>query len=121
MNEMSVVNIIADQYKGLINELAESLGKGKDSLSVKLQDEFGNIFWGCHSWWNREDLIVFNSPTILKNLGVDIEYFKDGFDNLHEYVIDTLNITNDELWAVPRNNWDSALIQLGLTQTVDQQ
>lgn len=47
---LSVVNIISDDHKDAINQIAEAYGCGPNNLSVKLQGE-DSIYWGCHSWW----------------------------------------------------------------------
>ena len=49
MYNLSVVNIVEDQYKDVINAIAEAYGCGPNNLSVKLQDVNGAIYWGCHS------------------------------------------------------------------------
>lgn len=45
---LSIVNIIADKYKDVINAIATYYGTGDNVLSVKLVDKDNNVFWGCH-------------------------------------------------------------------------
>lgn len=62
MHNLSVVHIAPEQYKDVINAIGEAYGVGPNSLSVKLVDATGNIFWGCHSWWNVDDYAEFTDP-----------------------------------------------------------
>ena len=59
MFNLSVVNIIQDEYKDLVNTIASLYGCGPENLSVKLEDGDGKIFWGCHSWWASDNFAEF--------------------------------------------------------------
>ena len=63
MFNLSVVNIIHDEYREADNQIAELCGCGSNNLSVKLQGEDG-IYWGCHSWWKPEDYAVFSDAEL---------------------------------------------------------
>lgn len=57
---LSIVNIISDTYKDTINAIAKYYNTGDGALSVKLVDKDGNVFLGCHSWWQTPT----DEPTI---------------------------------------------------------
>lgn len=61
MYNLSVVNIVEDQYKDAINAIAEAYGVGPNSLSVQYQDSTGKGYLGCHSWWNPEHYAKFTN------------------------------------------------------------
>ncbi len=108
---LSVVNIAPEQYKDVINDIAEAYGCGDNSLSVKLQDSVGNIYWGCHSWWNVDDYAEFTDP--VKRADKFAEYpaeqqtlFNAALDSLYERLV---------LDGDATANRDVALATLGLT------
>lgn len=117
-NHLSIVNIIPDNHKDRINELAELLGRGADNLSVKLQDSTGQIYWACHSWWSAENYINFKDTYSLAKNGVDIERYQEAIKNLHEFVINTENMQSDQVDLVPQINKDNALNALGLIEVL---
>lgn len=99
---LSVVNISSDVYANAINAVAEYYGCGANNLSVKLIDSGGNIFWGCHSFWNPDDYLFFK-----QNVPPDeFAYAIEAFQNLYERVV---------LGGDSSENWFSALNELGLT------
>lgn len=100
---LSVVNIVPDAHKDVINQIAELYRCGPNNLSVKLQGEDG-IYWGCHSWWKPEDYALFSDeelraqiipPELLPSL---------------EFLYERLVLDGDS-----QENWQSALIALGLS------
>lgn len=59
--KLSIVSICPDESRAVINALAEQFGAGQDNMSVKLIDQKGDVWWGCHSWWKQEDYAFFKS------------------------------------------------------------
>lgn len=100
---LSVVNIVPDAHIDAVNQIAEAYGCGSDSLSVKLQDTEGNIFWGCHSWWKPEDYAVFSDEELRNQVLPD--ELKPALDHLYERLI---------LDGDAQENWQAALSELGL-------
>ena len=49
MFNLSVVNIIPDDHKDAVNQVAALYVSGENNLSVKLIDSNGAVYWGCHS------------------------------------------------------------------------
>lgn len=47
---LSIVNIVPESDVENINLLGSVYYIGSGNLSVKLSDNSGNIFYGCHSW-----------------------------------------------------------------------
>lgn len=111
-NHLSIVNIVSDEHKDLINELAEILGMGPDSLSIKLQDSSGNLFWCCHSWWRLERYISFKDTYGLSNNGIDIQRYKPAINALYEFIINTEHM--EEKDKIPTMNMQNALVEMGL-------
>ena len=98
---LSIVNIIADNYKDTINAIAKYYNTGDNALSVKLIDKDGSIFWGCHSWWQLQDYDYFTKappPETIANAS-------EALAALYERVVDG---------GVPFDNWIAALDELGL-------
>lgn len=93
---ISVVNIVSDTYKDTINAVAASYGVGNNSLSVKLIDSTGSIYWGCHT---RERMFDLPHPP-------DIPNSAEALAALYERVV---------LDGVPMDNWNAALAELGLS------
>ena len=109
MYNLSVVNIISDEHKDAVNQIAELYGCGSDSLSVKLKDIEGNIFWGCHSWWKPEDYAVFSDAELRQQV-VPTE-LQPSLEFLYERL--TLDGSAQE-------NWQAALEDLNLTQVIEE-
>ena len=68
MFNLSVVNIVPDVHKDVINQIAELYGCGKNNLSVKLIDSTGAIYWGCHSWWKPEYYAMFSDDEMIAQI-----------------------------------------------------
>lgn len=108
---LSVVNIAPEQYKDVINAIGEAYGVGSNSLSVKLQDAKGAIYWGCHSWWNVDDYAEFTDPEkrALKFAEYPVEQqalFNAALESLYERLV---------LGGIPADNKDLAYSELGLS------
>lgn len=103
MFNLSVVNIVPDDHKDAVNQIAELYGCGPNNLSVKLQDAEGNIFWGCHSWWKPEDYAMFSDDD-LRTAVVPTE-IAPALEFLYERL---------SLDGVAQENWTAALDELGL-------
>lgn len=108
---LSVVNIAPDAYRDVINAIGEAYGVGSNSLSVKLQDSAGNIYWGCHSWWNVDDYADFTD--VDKRAAMFASYpveqqalFNAALESLYERLVLNGNATE---------NRDAAYLELGLT------
>lgn len=110
MSNLSVVNIIPDAHRDAINQIAEAYGTGSNSMSVKLQDNNGDLFWGCHAWWKPEDYALFSDEE-LRNLMVPVE-LRESLNHLYERLI---------LDGDSQENWQSALIELNLTIVEEQE
>lgn len=99
---LSVVNIAPDAHKDVINAIGEAYGVGSNSLSVKLQDATGAIYWGCHSWWKPSDYDFFSKAPPPP----DIPNAAEALAALYERVV---------LDGVPMDNWQAALAEKGLS------
>ena len=99
---LSVVNIAPEQYKDVINAIGEAYGCGPNSLSVKLQDASGAIYWGCHSWWKPEDYDFFSKAPPPP----DITNAAEALAALYERVV----VDGDAY-----ENWSYALVEKGLS------
>lgn len=108
MFNLSVVNIIPDAHKDVVNQIAELYGCGTNNLSVKLKDAEGNIFWGCHSWWKPEDYAIFSDDE-LRQQAVPTE-----LQPSLEFLYERLMIDGDS-----QENWQSALDELGISLVQD--
>ena len=104
MYNLSVVNIISDEHKDAVNQIAELYGCGSDNLSVKLKDIEGNIFWGCHSWWKPEDYAVFSDAELRQQV-VPTE-LQPSLEFLYERLV---------LDGNAQENWQAALAELSLS------
>ena len=104
MFNLSVVNIVHDAHKDVVNQIAELYGCGPNNLSVKLQDTEGNIYWGCHSWWKPEDYAVFSDDELRQQV-VPAE-LQPALEHLYERLM---------LDGSSQENWQSALDELGLS------
>ena len=104
MFNLSVVNIVPDSHKDAINQIAELYGCGENNLSVKLIDNNGAIYWGCHSWWKPEDYATFTDPDLRAQV-VPTE-LAPSLEHLYERLM---------LDGDAQENWQSALDELGLS------
>lgn len=120
MNNLSIVTVVPEIHKDLLNELAELLGMGSNNLTVKLQNNAGDIFYGCHSWWNPEKYNLFKNIDDLASLGVDIERYRETILSLMDNVIDVLTLNEEDIFTVPAYNFNLILEQLGLTQIIEE-
>lgn len=59
---LSVVLLIPDAQRDLINQYSESLGWGPDNLSVELVHTDGSTWWGCHTMADAGFLELMSSP-----------------------------------------------------------
>lgn len=109
MFNLSVVNIIPDAHKDAINQIAELYGCGSNNLSVKLQGEDGNIYWGCHSWWKPEDYAIFSDDDLRQQV-VPTE-LQPSLEFLYERLM---------LDGSAQENWQAALEDLNLTQVIEE-
>lgn len=108
MFSLSVVNIVPDNHKDAINQIAELYGCGSNNLSVKLQDAEGNVFWGCHSWRKPEDYAEFTDSD-LRSAVVPVD-LQPALEHLYE----RLELDGDSM-----NNWNTALTELDLTTVLE--
>ena len=104
MFNLSVVNIIPDAHKDVINQIAELYGCGENNLSVKLIDSTGAIYWGCHSWWKPQDYAVFSDDELRAQV-VSAELVP-----VLEHLYERLMLDGNS-----QENWQSALDELGLS------
>lgn len=103
MFNLSVVNIIPDEHREAVNQVAALYGCGENNLSVKLQSPDG-IYWGCHSWWKPEDYALFSDAELRAQI-VPPELLPS-LEFLYERLV--LNGNAQE-------NWQAALSELSLS------
>ena len=103
MFNLFVVNIVPDELREAVNQIAELYGCGENNLSVKLQDSEGSIYWGCHSWWKPEDYAVFSDDTNRNELTP--AELQPALVHLYERLA---------LDGNAQENWQSALAELNL-------
>jgi len=113
---LSIVHIVEEQHKDIINELAYILGMGGNSLSIKLQDQSGNIYYGCHSWWLSSKYIMFKDHMGLNAIGINMTPYKAALIKLREFLIDTQNMSHEEIENIPFINWHNALSEMELDE-----
>lgn len=111
-NNLSIVNIIHEDFKELINELAFVLGMGENSLSIPLT----NQYFACHSWWSQEKYNIFKDLSALRSMGIDVDKYLPALNALHEFVIDTEGMTPEQVNDVPAQNANNACSTLGLVR-----
>lgn len=103
MFNLSVVNIIPDEHREAVNQVAALYGCGENNLSVKLQSVDG-IYWGCHSWWKPEDYAVFSDDELRQRV-VPTE-----LQPSLEFLYERLMLDGDA-----QENWQAVLSELGLS------
>lgn len=108
MFNLSVVNIIPDTHKDVINQIAELYGCGSNNLSVKLQGTDG-IYWGCHSWWKPEDYAIFSDDELRQQV-VPTE-LQPSLGFLYERLM---------LDGDAQENWQAALALNGLSEVLEE-
>lgn len=109
MFNLSVVNIVPDAHKDDINQIAEIYDCGENNLSVKLIDSTGAIYWGCHSWWKPEDYAIFSDDELRAQI-IPVE-LQPSLEHLYE----RLMLDGDS-----QENWQSALVELGLSEVQEE-
>lgn len=107
MFNLSVVNIVPDAHRDAINQIAELYDCGENNLSVKLIDNNGAIYWGCHSWWRPEDYATFTDADLRAQV-VPSE-LAPALEHLYERLV---------LDGDAQDNWQAALSELGLSIVV---
>lgn len=114
MSELGITNIVAIEYADKINELAELLGKGRDSLSVLLEDDLGNQYMACHSSaWTIEDYESFTHPDFINTVDIDLSEYTDAIENL---IWNVVPITKN--YNAIEDNWNPTLLQYGLHRII---
>ena len=111
MFNLSVVNIIPDEHREAVNQVAALYGCGENNLSVKLIDSNGAVYWGCHSWWNPEDYAMFSDDELRQQV-IPTE-LQPSLEFLYERLL---------LDCGDRENWQQALVEMRLSlveHTVD--
>lgn len=101
---LSVVNIISDLHREAINQIAELYGCGPGNISVKLQDDAGSIYWGCHSFWNPDHYAIFTDTTLRAQI-VPAELLPS-----LEFLYERLSLNGNA-----QENWQAALNEIGLS------
>ena len=104
MFNLSVVNIIPDEHREAVNQVAALYGCGENNISVKLIDSNGAFHWGCHSWWKPEDYALFSDAELRAQI-VPPELLPS-----LEFLYERLVLDGDA-----QENWQAALSELGLS------
>ena len=104
MFNLSVVNIIPDEHREAVNQVAALYGCGENNISVKLIDSNGAFHWGCHSWWKPEDYALFSDAELRAQI-VPPELLPS-----LEFLYERLMLDGDA-----QENWQAALSELGLS------
>ena len=103
MFNLSVVNIISDEHREAVNQIAALYGCGENNLGVRLIGADG-IYWGCHSLWKPEVYAVFSDeelraqiipPELLPSL---------------EFLYERLVLDGDA-----QENWQASLVEMRLS------
>lgn len=109
MFNLSVVNIIADEYREAVNQVAALSGCGENNLGVRLIGADGSIYWGCHSWWKPEDYAVFSDDELRQQV-VPTE-----LQPSLEFLYERLMFDGDA-----QENWQAALALNGLSEVLEE-
>lgn len=110
MFNLSVVNIIPDEHREAVNQVAALYGCGENNLGVRLIGADGSIYWGCHSWWKPEDYALFSDEELRAQI-VPPELLPS-----LEYLYERLVLDGDS-----QENWQAALSELGLSLVEESQ
>ena len=104
MFNLSVVNIIPDEHKEAVNQVAALYGCGENNLSVKLINSKNSIYWGCHSWWKPEDYAVFSDAELRAQI-------------THAELLPSLEFLYERLMldGDAQENWQQALVEMRLS------
>ena len=105
---LSVVNIVPDDHRDAVNQIAALYGCGENNLSVKLQGADG-IYWGCHSWWKPEDYALFSDDELRQQI-VPSELLPS-----LEFLYEHLMLDGDA-----QENWTAALALNGLSKVLEE-
>ena len=103
---LSVVNIISDEHREAVNQVAALYGCGENNLGVRLIGADGLIYWGCHSWWKPEDYELFTDEKLRAQI-IPAELLPS-LKFLYERIV---------LDGDAQENWQAALSELSLTLT----
>lgn len=103
MFNLSVVNIISDEHREAVNQVAALYGCGENNLGVELQGVDG-IYWGCHAWWKPEDYALFSDEDV-RNQMIPVDLLPS-LEFLYERLV---------LDGNAQENWQAALTELNLT------
>ena len=106
---LSVVNIVPDDHRDAINQIAELCGCGPNNLSVKLVDSNGAVYWGCHSRWKPEDYALFSDAELRAQI-VPTE-----LQPSLEFLYERLVLDDDA-----QENWQAALALNGLSEVLEE-
>ena len=104
MFNLSVVNIVPDEHREAVNQVAALYGCGENNLGVRLLSADGSIYWGCHSWWKPEDYALFSDEELRAQI-VPSE-LSPSLEHLYE----RLSLDGDA-----QENWQAVLSELGLS------
>lgn len=103
---MNVIHIATIQDAILVNQVAEILGKGPNSLSVLLQDKIGNNYLGCHSSaWTEDDFSAFQER-VFRELCTQEQM--EALDRLYE------SSSPESHNYIPTDHWGAKLLEWGL-------
>ena len=109
MFNLSVVNIIPDDHREAVNQVAALYGCGDNNISVKLIDSTGAIFWGCHSWWKPEDYAVFSDAELRAQI------VPSELQPALEFLYERLMLDGDA-----QENWTAALALHELSEVLEE-
>ena len=104
MFNLSVVNIIPDEHREAVNQVAALYGCGENNLGVRLLSADGFTYWGCHAFWKPEDYAVFSDAELRAQI-VPPELLPS-LEFLYERLV---------LDGSAQENWQAALSELGLS------
>ena len=104
---MNVIHIATEADAVLVNQVANTLGKGPNNLSVQLVDADGNKYLGCHSSaWIEEDFAAFQARVFA---ALCTQEQLDALNRLYESVMPV----SDDYVAI--DHWNTKLSELGLS------
>lgn len=104
MFNLSVVNIISDEHREAVNQVAALYDCGENNLGVRLLSADGSTYWGCHSWWKPEDYALFSDAELRAQI-VPSELLPS-----LAFLYERLMLDGDS-----QENWQAALSELGLS------
>lgn len=104
---MNVIHIATEADAVLVNQVANTLGKGPNNLSVQLVDADGNRYLGCHSSaWTEEDFAAFQARVFAEFC---TQKQLDALDKLYESAMPA----SDDYVAI--DHWNAKLSEWGLS------